>query len=98
MFTRIVKMEFRENEIPSFLKNFETVKDKIRNFPGCTFLELYRDKDTPTIFFTYSKWENESDLENYRCSSLFKGVWAETKPKFSGKPAAWSVDTLANLK
>jgi len=97
MFTRIVKMEFKEEEIATFLSNFETIKNKIRSFPGCEFLELYRDKHNETIFFTYSRWNKETDLESYRHSDLFKGVWAETKPKFKAKAAAWSVDTLYSL-
>lgn len=97
MFTRIVKMEFREEEIASFLANFDEVKDKIRNFPGCKFLELYRDKDDETIFFTYSRWNDVDDLENYRKSDLFKSVWSETKPKFRAKAQAWSVDTLVSI-
>ena len=98
MFTRIVKMEFKPEEITLFQSNFETVKEKIRSFPGCTFLELYQDKKDSTIFFTYSKWKNESDLENYRTSDLFKNVWATTKPMFRSKAQAWSVDTLHRLK
>jgi len=97
MFTRIVKMDFKPEEISRFQSNFETVKDKIRKFPGCTFLELYQDKNNSTIFFTYSKWEKESDLENYRNSDLFKNVWATTKLMFRSKPQAWSVDTLHSL-
>jgi len=98
MFTRIVKMEFNSEEIETFLQNFEQVKQKIRSFPGCCFLELYRDKNNPDIFFTYSKWENENDLENYRKSELFKNVWATTKPMFRSKAQAWSVDTLHSLE
>lgn len=94
MFTRIVKMEFEERHIESFLHNFDTVKDQIRGFRGCTFLELYRDKENPNIFFTYSKWSSTEDLENYRNSTLFKEVWSFTKKLFSAKPQAWSVDTL----
>ncbi|PVW12335.1 putative quinol monooxygenase [Marixanthomonas spongiae] len=97
MFTRIVKMEFKAKEVSSFLANFETIKDKIRSFPGCEFLELYRDKHNQTIFFTYSRWKDEAALEAYRHSDLFKGVWAKTKPKFKEKAAAWSVDTLYSL-
>ncbi|WP_034258013.1 putative quinol monooxygenase [Altibacter lentus] len=93
MFTRIVKMEFQEAKISAFLDNFDTVKEKIRNFPGCHLLELYRDKDDSSIFFTYSKWENVTDLETYRNSALFKNVWATTKPMFRSKAVAWSVDT-----
>ncbi len=97
MFTRIVKMEFREEEVSSFLANFETVKAKIRDFPGCEHLQLLRDKRDPTIFFTYSKWQTEADLEAYRNSTLFKGVWATTKPKFRSKAEAWSVDELESV-
>jgi len=97
MFTRIVKMEFKTEEITSFLENFENVKSNIRAFPGCKFLELYRDKNNTDVFFTYSRWQQYSDLEAYRNSGLFKGVWATTKPKFRLKAQAWSVDTLHSL-
>lgn len=96
MFTRIVKMEFQIDKIPAFLANFEEVKSKIRNFPGCRLLELYADKNDETIYFTYSRWEAESDLENYRNSELFKGVWATTKPMFRSKAQAWSVDVVSS--
>lgn len=97
MFIRIVKMEFQIDKVEAFLQNFEEVKEHIRNFPGCSHLELYRDKNNSNIFFTYSKWEDESDLENYRNSSLFKEVWGVTKPMFSKKAEAWSVDTAYRL-
>ncbi|MEM0518961.1 MULTISPECIES: putative quinol monooxygenase [Aequorivita] len=97
MFTRIVKMEFEKENIPDFLANFEVVKEKIRSFPGCLFLELYRDKNDETIFFTYSRWHKEAALENYRNSQLFKEVWSVTKPMFRKRAEAWSVDTVASL-
>lgn len=97
MFTRIVKMDFEKNNVESFLENFQSVKSKIRNFPGCQFLELYKDKNSETIFFTYSRWEDEKDLEAYRKSDLFREVWSVTKPLFQNKAEAWSVDTLVCL-
>lgn len=97
MFVRIVKMSFQEDKIETFLENFEEKKDYIRNFDGCRFLELYRDKNHPNIFFTYSYWNTEADLENYRHSDLFKGVWAKTKILFNDKPHAWSVDKIESL-
>ena len=94
MLTRIVKMEFNPSDTEAFLAHFETVKSTIRSFPGCTFLQLYRDQNDPAIFFTYSKWEDDTYLQAYRQSALFKEVWATTKPKFRSKAQAWSVDTL----
>lgn len=97
MFVRIVKMSFAEENITEFLANFEEKKQFIRDFEGCNFLELYRDKNNTNVFFTYSYWNTEADLENYRHSDLFKGVWAKTKPLFNAKPEAWSVDKLVSL-
>lgn len=90
-------MGFQEEKIEEFLENFEKIKDKIRGFEGCEFLELYRDKDNTNRFFTYSYWKDEQSLENYRNSALFKGVWANTKVLFNEKPEAWSVDKIVSL-
>lgn len=98
MLTRIVKISFEEENIPAFLENFELIKDKIRNATGNRLLELYQDKTNKCIFFTYSYWETEEDLENYRKSEFFNEVWTFTKQLFNDKPEAWSVDTIASLK
>lgn len=98
MFARIVKMSFHTENIPKFLENFNLIKEKIRNAPGNRFLELYQDKNNPEIFFTYSYWETEADLENYRQSALFDEVWTFTKQLFNDKPEAWSVDKIVSLK
>jgi autoinducer 2-degrading protein len=95
MFIRIVKMEFQPAQVDAFLEHFEQIKAHIRNFEGCRHLELYRDKNDDNIFFTYSKWEQVSDLENYRNSPLFKEVWSVTKPRFSKKAEAWSVEVAS---
>lgn len=97
MLVRIVKLSFHLENIPAFLENFELMKEKIRNAAGNKFLELLQDKDNPSIFFTYSYWETEDDLENYRNSELFYDVWNFTKKLFNDKPEAWSVDKLVTL-
>ncbi|SDS16115.1 hypothetical protein SAMN05216503_2174 [Polaribacter sp. KT25b] len=98
MFVRIVKMSFHLKHINEFLILFEEKKKLIRNSEGCNLLELYQDKTNPEIFFTYSYWENESNLENYKNSKLFKNVWAKTKTFFNDKPQAWSVDKKVSLQ
>jgi heme-degrading monooxygenase HmoA len=90
-------MSFHEENIPKFLENFDLMKEKIRNAPGNRLLELYQDKNNPELFFTYSYWETENDLENYRNSELFYDVWQFTKKLFNDKPEAWSVDKLVSL-
>ncbi len=94
MFIRIVKMSFHSKCIPEFLEMFQEKKPFIKNSNGCLLLELYQDKSNPEIFFTYSHWETEGDLENYRNSKLFTETWAQTKTYFNDKPEAWSVNKL----
>ena len=98
MLIRIVKMTFKTAEIEKFQELFDKNKRKIREFDGCSFLELYRDKNDRNIFFTYSYWNDEAALNNYRHSPLFKEVWSETKTFFSAKPEAWSVENVATMK
>ncbi|KIX20121.1 antibiotic biosynthesis monooxygenase [Flavobacterium sp. 316] len=97
MFVRIVKMRFQEDKIDIFLEKFNLIKENIRHFEGNQFLELYQDKNDNRIFFTYSYWNTEKDLENYRKSDLFNEVWTFTKALFSDKPEAWSVDKIVSL-
>lgn len=97
MIVRIVKMSFKEEGIQDFLKIFESSKSSIRKFEGVQHLELLREKRDGNVFFTYSHWRSEKDLENYRQSELFKNVWAKTKALFSDKAEAWSNEQLYNL-
>jgi hypothetical protein len=90
-------MSFNEPQINAFLENFNQNKHKIRNFNGCNLLELYRDQNNTSTFFTYSYWESEKHLNLYRNSELFKTVWAKTKTMFNAKPEAWSVNTVESL-
>ena len=97
MFVRIVKMSFHEEHIDAFLENFNKNKELIRKSTGNRLLELYQDKNDSCIFFTYSYWETEQDLENYRKSAFFGEVWSFTKALFNAKPEAWSVDKLVSI-
>ena len=97
MLVRIVKMTFKEEEIENFKHLFDKKKSLIRGVAGCQFLELYQDQQNKSIFFTYSYWENDEALQNYRHSELFKEVWAATKVKFAAKPEAWSVNKIVSL-
>lgn len=97
MITRIVKMTFRPDACADFLAVFNQSKHLIRGFEGCQYLELLREKPNGNIFFTYSRWEGEEFLENYRHSQLFTDTWAQTKPLFADKPQAWTVDVAESL-
>lgn len=97
MITRIVKMTFRPDAVADFVTVFNNSKHLIRGFEGCQYLELLREKAEGNVFFTYSRWDDESCLENYRHSELFATTWANTKIHFAAKPEAWTVDVAERL-
>ncbi len=88
---RIVRMTFHPDKVDAFRQNFDENKSYIRASVGCQHLELWQDLQNPAIFCTYSIWENEEALNNYRKSALFERVWSATKAWFSDKPQAFSV-------
>lgn len=97
MLVRIVKMTFSPDKTVEFKNRFHSIKDKIIAFEGCNLLELYQDKNDPNVFFTYSYWTSEKDLNQYRASFFFKEVWGSTKKMFAKKPEAWSLDKIVSL-
>ncbi|MDN5211329.1 antibiotic biosynthesis monooxygenase [Fulvivirgaceae bacterium BMA12] len=90
MLVRIVRMTFKRNHMDDFLKLFQRISPNIRNFKGCNHLELLRDYNQENIFVTYSYWQDEEALNNYRSSLLFKESWAATKVLFDEKPQVFS--------
>lgn len=97
MIVRIVKLHFKEEEVTAFKNYFDSIAHQIRNFEGCQKLQLLQQVDCPAVFFTYSYWDSEEALENYRHSDLFKTFWSVAKSKFAHKAEAWSHHKVAEL-
>jgi len=93
MLIRIVKLTFQENKINEFLKFFDGIKEQVNSFPGCQGMKLIQGIENPCIIMTYSHWNGQEDLENYRTSETFGKIWPTIKPWFSEKPEAWSMET-----
>lgn len=87
-------MTFKPELTSEFVSLFNSKRELIAAVEGCTHVELLQDATNPNIFFTYSLWKNESYIEAYRHSELFKSVWAKTKILFDDKPKAWSLKSL----
>jgi len=89
---RTVRMTFQKECVNDFLDIFHGSKEKIRNMPGCIHLELWEDLKKPNVFTTYSKWDSEENLNNYRNSDVFGEVWPKTKALFDKAPEAASYE------
>lgn len=87
-------MSFQEDKIENFLSVFEKQKEFIASFDGCSHLELLKETDSETTYFTYSYWHNEESLNKYRQSVFFKNIWSNVKKMFNDKPQAWSLEKV----
>lgn len=91
MITRIVRMEFKPENVEAFLEVFHASKQQIRSFPGVHALELHRDANASNVFYTYSLWDDQAALDNYRFSDFFRELWPRTKALFASPPQAFSL-------
>lgn len=87
---RIVRLTLVPEKMNEFMEMFSSIKSKIRASNGCLHLELLQDITYPNIVTTYSIWTEESALNAYRNSELFKQVWSKTKTMFAAPPVAFS--------
>ena len=90
MIIRIVKMTIAPDKVDTFKSIYKKGMERIRDFEGCTHLELLQE-DGSNVLMTYSYWNTPEDLERYRKSDVFKGIWSQVKPLFVEKPLAWSL-------
>jgi heme oxygenase (mycobilin-producing) len=90
-------MHFTEVGVEEFLDIFNKNKEAIRNFEGCTHLQLLRDHDDPNTFTTLSHWHDESSLNRYRKSELFGKVWRQVKTLFLERSLAFSLEKFIEL-
>lgn len=94
---RIVRLSFKHEHVNDFKQLFEERKLRIKNFEGCSLLELWQDHHIPSVFYTYSIWQDEDHLEDYRLSAFFEDTWFTVKQWFLEKPMAFSADKLMEV-
>jgi heme oxygenase (mycobilin-producing) len=97
MIIRIVRMHFTDAGVDEFLQIFNENKTAIRNFSGCSHLQLLKDFNDPNTYTTLSYWDNAQSLESYRKSDLFGSVWGRVKTLFSERSQAFSLEKFIEL-
>lgn len=95
MIVRIVKLRISQDKKEKLISIFKENKHHIIDSKGCIKVELLQDKNKQNIFFTYSHWESEEDLNAYRNSEVFGKIWKATKATFCEPAEAWSTNIIA---
>jgi len=84
-------MHFHREAIEQIQSRLLAQAPKVRAFPGCLYLSLHQDAESPETFYSVSHWESLEALEAYRQSSLFRDFWAELKVCFARPPQAFTL-------
>ena len=90
-------MHFTEAGVEEFLEIFNSNKNSIRNFSGCSHLQLLKDEADPLCYTTLSHWDKQESLDHYRQSELFGKVWGRVKTLFSERSQAFSLVKFIEL-
>ncbi len=90
-------MHFTDAGVDEFLEIFNKNKEAIRNFPGCTHLQLLKDAEDANTYSTLSHWDSGQSLEDYRKSELFGSVWGRVKTLFAERSQAFSLEKFIEL-
>lgn len=91
MIYRLVKLNFKLDTSNLFVDIFNEKYKQILSFPGCAQLEVWHDINDKNIVFTYSIWDSEEDLNNYRSSDFFNELWPTVKSLFKEKAEVWTL-------
>lgn len=91
MLLRIVRLELQKEKVQDFVQLFKENKEKIASSAGCHHLEMCTDAKYPHVIYTFSKWDSEDSLNNYRKSDFFSILWPQITALFSGKPQVFSL-------
>jgi (4S)-4-hydroxy-5-phosphonooxypentane-2,3-dione isomerase len=94
MITRIVKLSFNDRYCSEFEAGFPDIQKIVVSNEGCNSVDLLKSNE-PGVYFTYSIWNNETDLDTYRNSETFKKIWEMFKLNFNDKPEAWTTVNLS---
>ena len=91
MIRRLVKLKFKSDTSNIFVDIFKEKHQQILSCQGCSHLEVWQDVNDEDSFFTYSIWDSEEDLNNYRSSVLFNKLWPKVKSLFREKAEVWTL-------
>lgn len=89
-------MEINDHDVDKFKSMIQSIQDKIKAFDGCYSVNILCDKNQKNRFFSYSTWESEEDLNNYRKSEFFTEIWSDVKKMFIKDAQAWTVEDASN--
>lgn len=87
-------MTVKEQYIDSFRKRVPVISNEVRRVSGCMHNDIFRDRNNDNIFYSYTIWSSEEDIERYLKSMYYKEIWGDIWDYFKKEPMAWKIDNM----
>jgi quinol monooxygenase YgiN len=97
MIVRVVKLQFDERTHEEAQRHLLGIVPTVRQWPGCTHLEVLFDENRIGRILTYSHWESVEALNEYRNSMVFRKFWAGVKPHLAKPTEAYTMRRTVHL-
>lgn len=96
MILRIVKIKIDEVKIDTFKLFMKNLRNEKLRLKGCLHFDYFHEKKNKNIYYTYTIWENEKHLNQYKKSELFKKVISTLNSLSIEEPRAWTIEDAFN--
>ncbi len=87
-------MTLKEAHVDSFKKRIPIISIEVRRVSGCMHNDIFRDKNKDNVFYSYTIWNSEEDIEKYLNSQYYKEIWNDLWDYFKIEPQAWKIDNI----
>lgn len=85
-------MHIKTKDIVKFRDTFTNYQSQIKDFKGCMQHDIFCDKEKEEIYYSYTIWDSEKNLNKYRKSTLLKEINTNIIQYCSKDPQAWTID------
>ncbi len=96
MILRVVKLKVDPRKMEAFQLFMENLHDEKLRLNGCLHFDFFNERQNPNIFYSYTIWEHEKFLKQYKKTDLFKEVVQTLRELCIDEPQAWTIQNVFN--
>lgn len=94
MILRVVKMNVDEEKRDAFELFMKNLREEKLKLAGCLHFDYFHEKNNKNIFYSYTIWESEKYLKQYKKTDLFIEVVSTLKKLCTEEPKAWTIENV----
>ena len=94
----VAKLKAKAGEESKMEDALRGMVDKVAQEQGTLVYTLHRDKQDPSVFLFYEKYEDDAAFKAHSSTPYFKELFAVLKPLLDGAPEIGMYEELARLR